>query len=357
MADAPKLALTHLHIRDLGGLRALDLPEDGLGWNGCFPPVAMVAGVNGSGKTTLLNAIASAAHSLTTELRSESLEVRFFPLEILPSECRMDFLLGDGVQQPVQLRFLVGDETYWHDQANDSSFGYLLNRDRSRAMSQRLGTELQGLRQQLATRQSYQQSRWPRLVFLPSEDRDLVVPQVPYKAPGKLEDQDGFVVAWQRLGPKTWNGSTLELLFSARWADLNAKEAGRPEAATHFARYTGAFAALTDGAKSLDWTPDGELVIRLASGEVHGLERLSSGERQALLLLAELRRLWRPGSLILIDELELHLHDAWQGKLLDIVCSMQAELGGQVIITTQSHSMFEMADLGTRVLLGREVLR
>lgn len=76
-----------------------------------------------------------------------------------------------------------------------------------------------------------------------------------------------------------------------------------------------------------------------------------------MLLLAELRRLWRRGSLILIDELELHLHDAWQGKLLDILSAMQAELGGQVIITTQSHSLFEMAPLGTRAILGRERLR
>ncbi len=71
----------------------------------------------------------------------------------------------------------------------------------------------------------------------------------------------GFVSGWERLGPKQWTGSTLELLFSARWADLNAKEEGHPA------------------------------------------EDLSSGERQALLLMAELRRRWRPGSLVLIDEL------------------------------------------------------
>jgi hypothetical protein len=233
----------------------------------------------------------------------------------------------------------------------------VLRGERGRAVARTLGQGVEDLRKTLGKKKAFLDSRWPRLVFLPSEDRDLVVPDVPYKAPGKLEDQAGFVVAWQRLGPKTWRGSTMELLFSARWADLNAKEQGEPEAAGNFARFARAFSELTGGAKALDWTPDGDLVVRLDAGGTHGLERLSSGERQALLLLAELRRLWRPGSLILIDELELHLHDAWQGKLLDIVCSMQAELGGQVIITTQSHSMFEMAALGTRVLLGREGLR
>jgi predicted ATPase len=114
---------------------------------------------------------------------------------------------------------------------------------------------------------------------------------------------------------------------------------------------------LTLGEKRLAWTAKGELVVEVRDSAQHELQDLSSGERQALLLLAELRRFWKPGSLIPIDELELHLHDAWQGKLYDVIKSMQAELGGQVIITTQSHSLFEMADLGTRALLGRGSLR
>jgi len=350
MTDSPLFALTDLHIRDLGGLRALDLPRDGLGWQDGFPPVSMVAGANGSGKTTLLNAIASAAKVLAEKLDS-------LPLEVVPSECRMDFRLGDGKASPLGLRFLVGDEAFWDEHAAEHCFGYVLRGERGRAVARTHGQGVEELRRTLGKRKAFLDSLWPRLVFLPSEDRDLVVPDVAYKAPGKLEDQAGFVVAWQRLGPKAWRGSTLELLFAARWADLNAKEQGQPEAAGNFARFTHAFSELTGGTKALEWTLDGDLVVRLDSGSTHGLERLSSGERQALLLLAELRRLWRPGSLILIDELELHLHDAWQGKLLDVVCSMQAELGGQVIITTQSHSMFEMADLGTRVLLGREGLR
>ena len=193
-----------------------------------------------------------------------------------------------------------------------------------------------------------------RLVFFPSDDRDLVVPEVDYKAPGKLNDTANFVEIWRRLPPKTWSGSTMELFFSARWADLNAKESGHPEEATRFDTYSRAFTDLTGG-KTLSWTREGDLVVVLPDGTEHAIEDLSSGERQALLLLSELRRLWRPGSLILIDELELHLHDAWQGKLLDILTEMQAELRGQVIITTQSHALFQMAKLGTRHILGRNL--
>jgi predicted ATP-binding protein involved in virulence len=61
--------------------------------------------------------------------------------------------------------------------------------------------------------------------------------------------------------------------------------------------------------------------------------------------------------LVLIDELELHLHDAWQGRLYEAICAMQRELGGQVLLATQSHSLFEMAAPGTRALLGRASLQ
>ena len=137
----------------------------------------------------------------------------------------------------------------------------------------------------------------------------------------------------------------------------NAEEEGHTEHATNFNNFTRAFADLTAGRKALVWTRKGDLVVQISDGTTHPVQDLSSGERQALLLLAELRRRWRPGSLVLIDELELHLHDAWQARFLDILRAMQGELGGQVIVTTQSHSMFEMAGLGTRALLGRERLR
>ena len=165
------------------------------------------------------------------------------------------------------------------------------------------------------------------------------------------------MAVWERPTAEQWTGSTIELLFSARWADLNAKEQDRHDQAGNFDLYTRAFADLTEGAKRLAWTPRGDLVVELADGTSHAVDDLSAGERQAVLLFAELRRLWRPGSLILIDELELHLHDAWQGKLYEALIRMQQELGGQVVITTQSHSLFSMADSETQALLGRAGLR
>lgn len=345
MTSAPSFALTYLHIRELRGLRSLTLPEDGLVWEGRFPPLTVLAGANGSGKTTLLRCITQAAMMLVSEPGE-------IPTEVDASECRMDFLVSDGTGAACSLRFIVGDKAFLNAQISDHFWGCV--RVPGKPQSPRVGF-VTVLRKAVGRQESFVASSWPRIVFLPSEDRDLVVPNTQYMSPGKLEDTAGFVASWKR--PTGWQGSTLELLFSARWADLNAKEEGHPDEATNFDTYAKAFADLNGGRKRLAWTRKGDLVVELEGGTTHPIQDLSSGERQALLLLAELRRRWRPGSLVLIDELELHLHDAWQGQLLDVLRAMQTELGGQVIVTTQSHSLFEMAPLGTRAILGRGGLR
>lgn len=276
------------------------------------------------------------------------------PPEVDATECWLDLRIGDGKEKARTIRFIVGDQKFVDDNATDDSYGYIRTGSRPKTLQRGFVVEL---RKAVRAPARFAESTWPRLVLMPSDDRDLVVPKVKYKAPGVLQDTLGFIAAWERTGPQQWAGSIVELLFSARWADLNAKEEGHPHDATNFDSYARAFADLMGGTKKLAWTRKGDLVVELEGGTVHDLSELSSGERQALVLLAELRRRWKPGSLVLIDELELHLHDAWQGKMLDILTAMQKRLGGQVVITTQSHSLFEMAALGTRALLGRGPLK
>jgi predicted ATP-dependent endonuclease of OLD family len=81
---------------------------------------------------------------------------------------------------------------------------------------------------------------------------------------------------------------------------------------------------------------------------------LSRGEKQVLLLSGELLRHWRPGSLILIDDPELHLHAHWQTRLYEALRYWQKERRGQVILSTQSTHLVEIADAAGMVLLGNE---
>jgi ABC-type transport system involved in cytochrome c biogenesis ATPase subunit len=339
----PSFRLNRVHIRGLRGLTRVNLPEDGMSWaNGEVPNLVVVAGANGSGKTTLLRCLTQAARCLVSTPAA-------IPSEVAGEEVLIDFDINDG-NTTYPVRFLVGAAEFVDQHMTDMSYGYI----RTGARPSVLGLKrLAELRQTIRVPARLAASRTPGVVFVPADDRDLVVPTVKYRAPGQLAQSASFVSQWDRPGPGQWSGSTIELLFSARWADLNAKEAGRPDDATNFERYVRVFNDVTGSAKNLAWTTKGDLVVKLADGGTHPVEDLSAGERQLLLLLAELRRLWRYGSLILIDEPELHLHDQWQARLLVTLAKMQSELGGQVILATQSHSLFKMAGLGTRVILGR----
>jgi ABC-type transport system involved in cytochrome c biogenesis ATPase subunit len=276
------------------------------------------------------------------------------PDEVNATECCLDFVLSDGAGTSHELRFLSGNKAYVDRHRAGNCYGYIATGKRPKSIQDGVTEEL---RKSLQSPQQFAKSTWPRLVFFPSERRDLVDPNVKYKSPGKLDDAAGFVFWWERPTDQQWSGTTHELLFSARWADLNAKETGNPQEAVHFERYVAGFRDLTGGKKELGWTSTGELVAKIVGDGSHPVAALSSGERHIVLLLAELRRRWRPGSLVLIDEPELHLHDAWQTKLYDAVLSMQRQLGGQVVLATQSHHLFEVGEPGTKVLIGSGGLR
>lgn len=182
----------------------------------------------------------------------------------------------------------------------------------------------------------------------------MIIPPSEFKRAGKLPRADRFASKWEHPGTD-WSRSLEGRLYSARWADLNAKEKGRPQDAVHFAAYADAFRELTEDSRTLDWTVEGDLVVVAKDSVEHELSALSAGEQQALVLSAELLLRWRPGSLILIDEPELHLHTHWQAKLLTLLQRFQAQRGGQVILTTQSSDLFQFAPEGSSLILGRRL--
>ena len=136
---------------------------------------------------------------------------------------------------------------------------------------------------------------------------------------------------------------------------MNAKEEGRPEQANGFRSHEIAFDRFFEGRKRLRWN-HGELVVETKRGVLHSISELSSGEKQVILIIGELLHRWRPGSIILIDEPELHLHESYQTKLWESLIHWRKERGGQVIVATQSDHMFGLSDPGTRLVLNRRSL-
>lgn len=343
---SPSLRISKLHIRGLGPIAKLNLPEDGLDWSG-IPDAMVIGGVNGSGKTTLLTFIARVAHLLAEQPAA-------IPDEVQVDEALVDFELVTEDTGPVTLRFLLGDKDFVDKNSADHVFGY---RTTGKRPSPLLKGAARRVHEIIENRERFAKSNFPSILLVPANPRMLQIPTERFKQPGRLAAPDDFVHEW--FPAQKWNESFEALLYDARWRDLNAKEEGRPAEAHRFSDFAQAFDQLSSGRKHLVWrTNEPKVEVTLQSGDVtaHGLDMLSSGEQQVLLLSAEVLYRWRPGSLILIDEPELHLHRSWQLWLWEFLLKQRAERGGQLIVATQSNDLFRASPEGSNLLLTPEAL-
>jgi predicted ATPase len=346
----PQIKLTRLYIKELKAIREFSLPEDGLGWDGEIPDVMVIGGANGSGKTTLLSMLASIAPFASSGDIGELFQRQAELTAPRHAELTATILVSvdDGRRWSVPV--IVGQEAFVA--ANSVAGSPMWTPLPAQACSFFAGHEVVKEIQPIF-RDERARARFPAVLYFPSEQRDLVLPKTSQKSFSK--QKEALQNAYRWTPEKHWQQSLEARLYAARWEDLNAKEEGRPEDAVHFKAYADEFSRFFEDQKALVWRK-AELVVETRDGAIHDLTELSSGEKQMIVLMAELHRLWRPGSLVLIDEPELHLHPAWQTKLLTRLEELQAERGGQVILATQSAHLFRIAKPGTTVLLGREAL-
>ncbi len=364
----PNLKITGLHIRNLKSIAALDLPADGLGWSGPMPDMLMIGGVNGSGKTTLLDFIAGAFEFVEIAIRRGP--GNYFPPSLMPQEGWIDFEWQDGSSGEMVVRFVCGNVDFLSRFVDlnpeneapeavtftclvDTAVGTvdgagLLCRVGDRAEKPFVGMTGRQL-VDLGTVTVFLDGG-PSIVSIPSENRALVIHQESYKFPGRISAPERFVQRWSP--PKDWKETIEARLYALRWADLNDKEEGRPEDAVRFIGYTKTVDRFFGERKKLKWHR-GELVVEVKGGATHDLSGLSSGEKQVILFMGELLYRWTPGSLILIDEPELHLHEIYQSTLWSTLEEWQVEKGGQVIVATQSSNLYTIGDPDIKVLLTR----
>lgn len=335
----PCLKITGLHIEGLRSLQRVGWPEDGLGWGGEVPDLVLVGGLNGSGKTTLLELLFGAVKAFRG-WNPGNLHKHAFNAWI-------DILIRSDETGEAHYRFVVGDQDFVSSSSKGDCLG-LVRQPNGGYVPLYKGETWEVLHEFTQDAEAYESSSIPGAIYLPA-DRRFVLPEEKYKSPGRLEMRQDFFFRLNK--PKSWKDSVEALLYAARWEDLNAIAEGRPGEARHFDAYAAAFHAFFGQAKSLIWDR-GELFIRMAdTGQLHSIAELSSGEQQVLLLVGELYRRWRPGSLILIDEPELHFHSSWQTCLWSTLVQWQRERGGQVILATQSNHLFTIAEPGTKVML------
>jgi energy-coupling factor transporter ATP-binding protein EcfA2 len=322
VAKPPLLKIVGLHVEGLRALSRVDWPAAGMGWGDTVPDTVVIGGVNGSGKTTLLELIFDSVRALQGPPESNPSFAAFVQIQVRGAG--RDDLFGVSFTRHNPWPVI-------HVKPKESSSFVLTSRHVGQAV--------------VETAEPFTTTDIPSAIYLPS-DRSLVIPDEAYKAAGNLNAPPTFTHRFQ-IHAK-WSESLEAILYAARWADLNALAEGRTE--HNFDVYAEAYATFFEG-KRIDWHK-GELVVSLTDGTRHRLDALSSGEKQVIVIVSELLRRWRPGSLVLIDEPEAHMHPIWVAKLWDLLKRWQRERGGQVIVATQSTQLFGLAEVGTKVLLG-----
>lgn len=307
-----------------------------MGWAGHIPDLVVVGGANGSGKTTLLELLFGM--------------VRF---AVDPSLDYADPLTMPILEaQKAVVTLISGEESHRAKVSRLSASSakkriLVLPLSPVTPMANPIG-ETMATRQLLGQRHA--SAEGPKLLYFPT-DRAVTFPDTRFKGPGNRNLGDG--PAFRYEAPKEWIQSVEAILYDARWRDLNAKDRGNARSARNFAAFEATLERFFGDTKRFHWDDEGVLHIQTRDGALHPLNALSSGEKQVLLFGAELYRRWTPGSLILLDEPELHLHEAWLAALWAFLNDLQRERGGQVILATQSNYLFGLGGAGSRVILGR----
>ena len=88
--------------------------------------------------------------------------------------------------------------------------------------------------------------------------------------------------------------------------------------------------------KSVVVSESGKLGIQMDNGTALQLSRLSSGEKQILIMFYILLFHATPGSLVIVDEPEISLHVSWQQKLADLFLNICRVRNLQMIVATHS---------------------
>jgi predicted ATPase len=340
-----RLAISRLDIRNHRSLRNVRWPEDGLGWEGRIPETVLVGGINGSGKTTLLETIFAVTGFMVGwheqgDLHDEAL--RSLPRGAESIVLGLDVGAGSGYEVTIGSRELEGAtgrgrSAIWVPPPDETELPEFL------PSAESLDTDRRELAKLCVGPEG------PSLLYFPT-DRAVPIPATRFKRAGSRSEAHESPV-YRYEAPAEWERSVEAVLYDARWRDLNAKEQGDPAAAKNFAAYEDALLEFFGGTKRFVWDRDGVLHVETQHGDRHPLDSLSSGEKQVLLFVAELFRRWTPGSLVLLDEPELHLHESWLAALWGALRRLQHDRGGQVIVTTQSSYLFGLGGAGSRVVL------
>jgi len=186
---------------------------------------------------------------------------------------------------------------------------------------------------------------WPTLLYFPAY-RDIEKTNETERAIKEPQNW-GYQTARRFGGGKgQWTDSPDNLLVWLKWLDD-----GRLERAMEIVNQM----VFQDGEKKLtSIRKDPPEAIIDNNGNEHRLDQLSSGEKSLLQICLRIAAHMTKNSILLIDEIDVHLHSKWQHRLLNWLKDMARNYPGLTIIaTTHSREIinsfaFEIEEKGLR---------
>ena len=191
---------------------------------------------------------------------------------------------------------------------------------------------------------------YPNCIYFPSEKRQLQKKEV-----GEVvAEPSSYEWVYRFDDSQKWRGSLESFISSLYWRDLQTWYDESKETNDHKTN-----GHKTTGHDQGEFSQFVKTINRFLSGkQIQGVDRqtfrvlvetdrgidlsfdqLSSGEKQIILLLGELQRRIQHGSVVLIDEPEIHLHPRWQRMLMQALTDLCDAYDAQLIITTQSEEI------------------
>ena len=300
----------------------------------------VIAGSNGSGKTTLLEAIVQLLgiieyknlNWVTFDQASAQLVIENLP----PGNDDMLFIKLDP-ETPKGFTVWIGAEpaSKASSQPIGVKGGYLVHFFNATGLihEQKIQQAEQGM------------GDYPNCLYFPSEHRQLQKKQIGQV----IAEATPYQWVYRFSDNEQWPGSLESFLVAMYFRDLISRnddpqytngQNGKVHHGGEFKQFTTIINRfLTKKQITGVDRQTFRIQVQGANGQGYGIEQLSSGEKQILLLLGEIQRRIRQGSIVLIDEPELHLHPTWQRQLVSALTELYAAFDAQLIMTTHSEEI------------------
>jgi ABC-type transport system involved in cytochrome c biogenesis ATPase subunit len=292
-------------------------------WLDRIPETMLVSGLNGSGKTTLLDAISALWSNFGSALDGH------LNLPALLASCRLAAIKLEKFahDDPRPVWLFAARLNEWNDLRpwlEGCHFLGLINDGKRRVrleVSDQAWAKDWQQRRKLSMAGGCQDV--PNLVYITSDTRGLM--RAP--APGKVPSDEPM---------RNWHA-----VYDDKKPLIHSLYRHALTNPTGFADTLKRVNSFLENKRIIGFDENLDLAVETDFGGKHDVYALSTGEQQALILVAFARRWLKPGGILLVDEPDLYMHPSWIEQIVRLLSNLAHDRGGQFLFTSHSPTLWE----------------